>query len=166
MRHATVATKCIPRTDWDSGVGTVASLRGDESAASGPLGAALQPERRLMMAVLEDAIRVLLDHRVRFDGRVPTLVLECQEWIAGDDRDWPYSFVNICEALNLDVDRTRKLVGRRRRELDATRGAQEEPLDLSGWRDRKALRSFTDRSFASTRCETWRRPRHWRVYSL
>jgi len=35
------------------------------------------------------------------------LFAEATEWFAEDDRGWPFSFVNICEALDLSVSRVR-----------------------------------------------------------
>jgi hypothetical protein len=54
------------------------------------------PERRLMLAVLLDAIAQL--------RRGPGPAREAEQWIhAGDeDADWPFSFVSVCHALGLD----------------------------------------------------------------
>jgi hypothetical protein len=35
------------------------------------------------------------------------LFAEASEWVAGDDLSWPFSFVNICDALDLSVSRVR-----------------------------------------------------------
>jgi hypothetical protein len=32
---------------------------------------------------------------------------EAQLWITADDREWPYSFVNVCATLGLDLDLVR-----------------------------------------------------------
>jgi len=66
----------------------------------------IQPEKRLMLAVLEDAVGLYL--------RVPQLVPETEAWIQEDDRSWPYSFVNLCEALELDRSAVRAALRRRR----------------------------------------------------
>jgi hypothetical protein len=57
---------------------------------------ALQPERRLMLAVLEDAVvRYRRDPHGR-DGHESAL------WFASEDTSWPYSFTNVCDVLGLD----------------------------------------------------------------
>jgi hypothetical protein len=38
--------------------------------------------------------------------------MEAYLWVASEERSWPYSFVNLCEALNLDPELTRdRLLG-------------------------------------------------------
>ena len=60
------------------------------------------PARRLMAAVLADAIDV---HR---HGAPPgrggrTLAFETTRWFASEDRTWPYSYRNVCDALGIDA---------------------------------------------------------------
>jgi hypothetical protein len=78
-----------------------------------PLGGArLQPEKRLQLAVLADA--VLEFHRwagvERTRGR--RLFAEVEDWFASDDTDGPFAFVAICHALQLDPDYIRRGLGR------------------------------------------------------
>jgi hypothetical protein len=35
------------------------------------------------------------------------LLDESARWIASNDREWPYSFLNICDGLELEPDRLR-----------------------------------------------------------
>src|SRR5437773_8051362 len=63
--------------------------------------AALPPEKRLMLAVLEGA---LLDLQRSAGARTPRarrLRDEVDAWFAADGEDWPFSFVNLCYALGL-----------------------------------------------------------------
>ena len=80
--------------------------------------AALQPERRLQLAVLEDAI--LTFHR--FFGvertRSRRLFAEVEDWFASDDADGPFTFVTICDALEIDPDYIRGGLRRWRSLLD------------------------------------------------
>ena len=76
---------------------------------------ATQPERRLMLAVLESAISEWLirrDVRPTFPhpGRV-TVDEDLPGWFASTDRRWPYSFENICGALGLDAGGIRRRLG-------------------------------------------------------
>jgi hypothetical protein len=62
-----------------------------------------RPERRLMLAVLEDAIGTVLKHRAGAHGRSRRLLREAEQWIHARNQDWPFSFENICSVLNLDA---------------------------------------------------------------
>jgi hypothetical protein len=68
------------------------------------------PERRLALAVLEDALAI---HRKRPRGRRQRrLVTETEQWLFSDDRSWPFSCINLCDALGIDVAALRaRLVG-------------------------------------------------------
>jgi hypothetical protein len=64
--------------------------------------AAFQPEKRLMLAVLEEAIATFQRHVLSETRRGKRLVEEVEEWVAGMGGEWPFSFDNICAALDLD----------------------------------------------------------------
>jgi hypothetical protein len=64
----------------------------------------LQPEKRLMLAVLENAIAELLKVRGRAVTSLPRRARDVEEWIASDAADWPFAFVNVCGALGIDAD--------------------------------------------------------------
>ena len=66
------------------------------------LGASLQPEKRLMLAVLEDAVATIQRGASRTNGEAGAEFVETRDWFASDDVVWPYSFVNICHALGLE----------------------------------------------------------------
>lgn len=66
-------------------------------------GASLCPEKRLMLAVLEEAVGDYQRHRAA--GRTADrLFISTEAWFLSDDTSWPFSFVNICHALGFDVD--------------------------------------------------------------
>ena len=69
----------------------------------GGLDASLQPEKRLMLAVMEDAVGTFQKYVFARDRAGQRLLTEVEEWISSDDVDWPYSFVNICHSLDLEV---------------------------------------------------------------
>ena len=73
-----------------------------------PGPAALQPEKRLMLAVLEDAVIASLRLPSQREGR------ESIAWMASDDTSWPYSFANLCEALGFDRGAVRAALARQR----------------------------------------------------
>jgi hypothetical protein len=62
----------------------------------------LEPEKRLMLAVLEDAIHCFQDHLLTASGRKRRVFKEAQEWITEMSADWIFSFENVCETLGLN----------------------------------------------------------------
>src|SRR5262245_6776002 len=70
------------------------------------------PERRLMAAVLEDAIRSFCQYARAPRARQQRLFRETAGWFASDDLSWPFSFENICDALALDPHWIRGLLSR------------------------------------------------------
>ena len=67
----------------------------------------LDGERRLMMAVLEDAVHCYRKHGSASDPRMKQLFLDAEAWINGTDRLWCFSFENVCDSLELDPDYVR-----------------------------------------------------------
>ncbi|MGH9365842.1 MAG: hypothetical protein ACRD1B_11360 [Thermoanaerobaculia bacterium] len=70
----------------------------------GGIDASLQPEKRLMLAVLEDAVGTFQKYVWARDRIGQKLLAEVEEWFASEDLDWPYSFINVCNALDLEAD--------------------------------------------------------------
>lgn len=74
-----------------------------------------RPEKLLMLAVLQDAVATILKHSGSARSGSRRLVREAEQWIDARNHNWPFSFENICGALNLDAAalRTglRRLVG-------------------------------------------------------
>lgn len=66
------------------------------------------PERRLMFAVLEDAVQVCLKNAGTEDPRRRELLSEAEDWIADRDASWLYAFENICLVLDLEPDYIRR----------------------------------------------------------
>lgn len=64
--------------------------------------ALLEPEKRLMLAILEDAVNCFQDNLLAQGGRAQRLFEEAEEWILEEDGDWLFSFANICEVLGLN----------------------------------------------------------------
>ena len=61
-----------------------------------------QPEKRLMLAVLQDAIHCYQDNLFARNRKRKKLFLDTEEWISAIDRDWVFSFEAVCEALGLN----------------------------------------------------------------
>lgn len=58
-------------------------------------------ERRLMVAILEDAVDCFQKYLGATDNRSRHLGAEAEKWFLSDDESWPFSFVNVCQALDL-----------------------------------------------------------------
>ena len=58
-----------------------------------------EPEKRLMLAALEDAIACFQKYLLARDGRGRAMFREAEEWMLEEESDWLFSFENICEIL-------------------------------------------------------------------
>jgi hypothetical protein len=65
-------------------------------------------ERRLIVAVLEDAINCFQKNLFARDNRGRRLFREAENWLMSADRELPFAFENICEFLSLDAECMRK----------------------------------------------------------
>jgi hypothetical protein len=67
------------------------------------------PERRLMAAVLEDAVACLSVNPALCSRRQARDFFEAQAWINGtEDSEWVFSFANVCELLGIDASYLRR----------------------------------------------------------
>ena len=81
-------------------------------------------ERRLMVAILEDAVDVYRKQANARDERGRELFAEAETWIEDGDRSWLFSFQNICDVLDIDADYLRRgLRALKMRAHDVRRGA-------------------------------------------
>ncbi|MEK7378878.1 MAG: hypothetical protein AABZ71_08230 [Candidatus Binatota bacterium] len=62
----------------------------------------LEPEKKLMLAVLEDAIWCFQHSLLARDKRRKVMFSEAEEWIMEEDGDSLFSFESICEVLGLN----------------------------------------------------------------
>lgn len=85
------------------------------------IDASMQPEKRLMLAVLEDAVGTFQKHVHAHDRRGHTLFTEAEEWFASDETEWPFSFVTMCTGLGLEPVYVRRGLWRWRDEQRARR---------------------------------------------
>src|SRR5262245_48088633 len=95
-----------PAKDWrvqseGNHMATRASMKHD------PLYVPGQGERALMRAVLLDAIECLTGNVSRSRARAQHAA-EARAWVETRDREWPFSFDNICSVLDFDAERVRK----------------------------------------------------------
>jgi hypothetical protein len=95
-----------------------ASLDGDAGAHQ----TLLEPEQRLMLAILTDAVRC---YQVGSDARSATCIRafqEAEEWLFSTKAYGRFSFENVCDALDITPDYFRK--GLRKWRVGKVRGAR------------------------------------------
>jgi hypothetical protein len=68
----------------------------------------LVPERRLTLAVLEDAVNCFQANVMAQSGRRKKLFKETEDWIMAPGDDWIFSFVSVCEILRLNPEYVRQ----------------------------------------------------------
>lgn len=84
----------------------------------------LEPEKKLMLAILEDAIDCFRDNHLARHGKKKQRFDKVQRWIFGVSGGWVFDFENICSVLELSPEYIRKgLVRWRERQLSKHRSA-------------------------------------------
>jgi hypothetical protein len=66
------------------------------------------PEQRLMLAVLEDAVWCFQNGLRAKDKKKQDLSREAEEWLMEEDSQWLFSFNEICDLLGLEAKYIRK----------------------------------------------------------
>ena len=72
------------------------------------LGPSAYPEKRLMLAVLEDAVATYQRYVDAQDRRGARLHREAEEWFESEEDEWPFAFENICNALEIEPEYLRR----------------------------------------------------------
>lgn len=62
----------------------------------------LEPEKKLMLAILEDAVACFQKYIFARDGKGKALFQEAEEWVEGSTADGIFSFDSVCEMLAFD----------------------------------------------------------------
>ncbi|HXQ24442.1 MAG TPA: hypothetical protein VN812_22355 [Candidatus Acidoferrales bacterium] len=96
---------------------------------STPSRAVHQPEKRLMLAVLEEAVLTFCKHLGDTRVRSRRLVREVEQWMDSRHTNWPFSFENICATLSLDPGALRQ--GLQRMQPTEARAARAHVLSFA-----------------------------------
>jgi hypothetical protein len=83
----------------------------------------LDPEKVLMLAVLQDAVVCFQEYVAATCKRKQVLYREAEDWISNSDRSYLFSFENVCETLGFDANYMRDGLVRWKR---ATRSSGSE----------------------------------------
>ena len=119
-------------------------VRSEESA---------QPEKRLMLAVMENAIATFQNSISGATRRQRRLLKETEEWMYSGDISWPFSFENICALLGIEADYLRNGLAKWKKTQLTQDGTQGEavahfPLRRMSGR-RHALSTYTSSAQAA-----------------
>ena len=96
---------------------------------SGGLSRKLEGEKRLMIAVLKDAVECLEKYRDARSSAGQGQYENAIEWITDTSTDWLFSFANICEFLGFDPDYLRGVL--LKRENRYVKPVQPRALELA-----------------------------------
>jgi hypothetical protein len=93
----------------------------------------MEAEKRLMLAVLEDAVRCFQDNVLEQGETKKTLFEEAEEWFLNEGDEWVFSFENICEALGLNPRYVRRgLLNWMKKHLTHRPRPAWEPMAMAG----------------------------------
>lgn len=116
-------------------------------------GIPLSPEKRLILAVLDDAVQSYVAGLRPRNGKEQRRFDEAQCWIMKAEPGWVFSFESICDQLGLDPDYLRSGLEKLRAEANRDRRVRA----ASGNRLRHARAPIRRGSFACPRDDDGRR---------
>jgi hypothetical protein len=97
----------------------------------------LEPEKELMLAVLEDAVACLQKYAPATNAKGKSLLRDTKNWILAEDDDWIFSFNNVCETLGLNPTFVRRALT----QLEMRQSLQHEtPQAAKSYRARRRSR--------------------------
>ena len=80
---------------------------------TGSLSRQLEGEKRLMIAILKDAVECLDKHRGARNSLGRSHYQNALEWVQDESTDWLFSFTNICDLLGFDPSYMREVLLKR-----------------------------------------------------
>jgi hypothetical protein len=80
---------------------------------TGGLSRKLEGEKRLMIAILKDAVECLDKYRGAHSSSGRSNYLNALAWVEDESTDWLFSFTNICDLLGFDPDYMRGVLLKR-----------------------------------------------------
>ncbi len=104
----------------------------------------LEAEKKLMLAVFEDAIACFQNYTLAQDKKRGALFREAEDWILEQNNDCFFSFENICEALGFNPGYIRQKLLRWKDKKLAGRPSSKICMTAKGNRGPNAIRSTTD----------------------
>ncbi len=80
---------------------------------AGGLSRKLEGEKRLMIAILKDAVECLEKYRGARSSSGRSHYQNALEWVEDNSTDWLFSFTNICDLLGFDPEYLRDVLLKR-----------------------------------------------------
>src|ERR671921_251324 len=77
---------------------------------TGGLSRQLEGEKRLMIAILRDAVECLEKYRESKSSSGQTNYQNALKWIEDKSTDWLFSFTNVCDLLGFEADYLRTVL--------------------------------------------------------
>lgn len=77
---------------------------------TGGLSRQLEGEKRLMIAILKDAVECLEKYRTTTSISGQNHYQNALEWVEDKNTDWLFSFINICDLLGFEPDYLREVL--------------------------------------------------------
>ena len=88
-------------------------------------------ERRLMLAILQDAVECYQKYALARDPRGRMLFEDAFEWIESREREWPFAYENICEVLSLNAEYIRRGLSKWRQQRGPSRRSAANIVPLA-----------------------------------
>jgi len=101
----------------------------------------LEPEKKLMLAVLENGVECFQKYALARDRKERLLFQEAEYWVQDTNRDWPFSFAKVCETLGFAPDCLRQGLGQGGKPRSWRAGQKPRPITYrpGTGREREAL---------------------------
>ena len=110
----------------------------------------LEPEKKLMLAILEDAIACYQKYVFARDSKGKILFEEAEQWVHGDGGGSVFAFDSVCESLGLNPDYLRRGLADWKQTAQARRAAPAKLYQLATT-PRKRRGAETNRSRGTRR---------------
>lgn len=89
-------------------------------------------EKKIRVRMLREAVREYKKNAHSISERGMAAFADVNLWVIANDYEWPYSFVNLCEALSIDVESARGALMRWRESSRGKRKKNPRPKPDSG----------------------------------
>jgi hypothetical protein len=102
----------------------------------------LEPEKKLMMAILQDAVDCFQKYFFSDHAKGEKIVQDAEEWVMEKNSEWLFSFESVCESLGLNADYIRNGLMEWKRHALSIRGRKARIYHLSHHRRRKQAKKL------------------------
>jgi hypothetical protein len=90
----------------------------------------LEPEKKLMLAILQDAVDCFQKYFFSRHPKGEKIVQDAEEWVIEKNSEWLFSFESVCESLGLNADYIRNGLMEWKRHALSMRGRKAQIYHL------------------------------------